>query len=71
MTLSEKAHLKRLKALERTSSADLEALLLLDFQSPESSEAEIDKILRAAEILAERAHRQNSGDADRAWKVFL
>lgn len=71
MTLSEKAHLKRLKALERTSSADLEALLLLDFQSQESSETEMDEILRAAEILAERAHRQNSGDADRAWKVFL
>ena len=71
MTLSEKAHLRRLKALERTSSADLEALLLLDFQSQETGEAEMDEVLRAAEILAKRQPRQDSSGADRAWAEFL
>lgn len=71
MTLSEKAHLRRLKALEQISSADLESLLLLDFQSLDSNEAEMDKVLRAAEILAEREHRQDDGRADRAWEAFL
>ena len=64
MTLSEKAHLRRLKALERTSSADLEALLLLDFQSQETGEAELDEVLRAAEILAER----QPGPGRNFWK---
>lgn len=71
MTLSEKAHLRRLKALERTSSADLEALLLLDFQSRETGEAEMDEVLRAAEILAERQPWQAGSGADRAWAEFL
>lgn len=71
MTQSEKARLRRMKALERASSADLEALLLLDFQSQESNGAEMDEILRAAEILAEREPRQDSGSADRAWETFL
>ncbi len=71
MTLSEKAHLRRLKALERTSSADLEALLLLDFQSRETGEAEMDEVLRAAEILAERQPWQAGRGADRAWAEFL
>ena len=71
MTQSEKVRQKRLKALERTSSADLEALLLLDFQSQETGETEMDEILRAAEILAARQHRQGDGGADRAWAEFL
>lgn len=71
MTQSEKAHLRRLKALERTSSADLEALLLLDFQSQETGDADMDEVLRAAEILAERLPRQGDGGADRAWAEFL
>ena len=71
MTKSEKAQLKRLRALERTSSADLEALLLLDFHSQETSDTEMDEILRAAEILAERGPPQDNTRADRAWETFV
>ena len=71
MTQHEKAHLRRLKALEQTNSADLEALLLLDFQSQESGWAEMGEILRAAEILAERSPQRDSAGTDRAWETFL
>lgn len=71
MTKSEKAQLKRLRALERTSSADLEALLLLDFQSQETSDTGMDAILRAAEILAEREPRRDNTQADQAWVTFV
>ena len=71
MTKSKKAQLKRLRALERTSSADLEALLLLDFHSQETSDTEIDEILRAAEILAERGPPQDNTRVDRAWETFV
>lgn len=57
--------------MEQTNSADLEALLLLDFQSQESGWAEMGEILRAAEILAERSPQQDSAGADRAWETFL
>lgn len=71
MTQSEKTHLRRMKTLERASSADLEALLLLDFQASESSGEKMDEILRAAEILAEREPPQDSHSVDQAWSAFL
>lgn len=59
-------------ALAQISTADLEALLLQDFQSPESEESDMDEIFRIAQVLAKREGSPSAGTgADQAWEVFL
>lgn len=58
--------------LAQMSTADLETLLLQDFQIPESEESDMDEIFHAAQVLAEREDAQFAGTgADRAWEAFL
>lgn len=61
--------------LELMSSADLEALLLQDFQSQAEETADMSGLFRAAEVLAQREHAQQrteiTAGAERAWEVFL
>ena len=60
---------------ELMSSADLEALLLQDFQSQAEETADMSGLFRAAEVLAQREHAQQRSEitagAERAWEVFL
>jgi len=55
--------------LEQMSTADLEKMLLEDFDSPDHREAGMASLYTAAQILAEREPRGRSA-ADRAWERF-
>ena len=55
--------------LEQMSTANLEKLLLQDFQDPESCEDRMEQLYYAAQLLAERTPDSNA-DTDRAWADF-
>ena len=55
--------------LEQMSTANLEKLLLQDFQDPESGEERMDKLYYVAQLLAERNHSSNNA-ASQAWMSF-
>lgn len=55
--------------LEQMSTANLERLLLQDFQDPDSGEEHMDRLYYAARLLAERNPDSNAAP-DQAWESF-
>lgn len=55
--------------LEQMSTANLEKLLLQDFQDPESGEEHMDELYYAARLLAERNPDSNPAP-NQAWEIF-
>lgn len=59
-------------ALAQMRTADLEALLLQNFQIPDDGDSGMDEIFHIAQVLAEREDAPSAGSgADQAWEVFL
>ena len=56
-------------ALEEMSTANLEKLLLRDFQDPEGGEEHMDELYYAARLLAERNPDSNAAP-NQAWEIF-
>lgn len=65
-------HDKNPDALAQMHTADLEALLLQDFQISDDGDSDMDEIFRIAQALAEREDALPAGSgAEQAWEVFL